>query len=33
MTMQRCSTQFLSLNEFVPETFKLDEKDERDAFF
>jgi hypothetical protein len=33
MTMQKRSTQFLPLNEFVPETFKLDEKNDRDAFF
>jgi len=33
MTMQKRSTQFLPLNEFVPETFKLDEKNDRDTFF
>ncbi|CAF3861252.1 unnamed protein product [Rotaria magnacalcarata] len=33
MTMQKRSQQFLSLNQFVPETFKLDEKNDRDAFF
>jgi len=33
IAMNRRSTQFLSLNEYVPETFKLDEKNDRDAFF
>ncbi|CAF1184520.1 unnamed protein product [Rotaria sp. Silwood1] len=33
MTMQKRSPQFLPLNQFVPETFKLDEKNDRDAFF
>ncbi|CAF0987330.1 unnamed protein product [Rotaria sordida] len=33
MTMQKRSLQFLPLNQFVPETFKLDEKNDRDAFF
>ena len=33
MTMQKRSNQFLPLNEFVPQTFKLDEKSDRDAFF
>jgi len=33
MTMQKRSIQFLPLNEFVPETFKLDEKNDRDTFF
>ncbi len=33
MTMQKRSTTFLSLNEFVPQTFKLDEKNDRDIFF
>ncbi|CAM2730295.1 unnamed protein product, partial [Rotaria socialis] len=33
MTMQKRPQQFLSLNEYVPQTFKLDEKNDRDAFF
>ncbi|CAF4678930.1 unnamed protein product, partial [Rotaria sp. Silwood2] len=33
MTMQKRSPQFLPLNQFVPETFKLDEKNDRDTFF
>ncbi len=33
MTMQRRSNLFLSLNEFVLQTFKLDEKNDRDTFF
>jgi len=33
VTMQKRSTQFLPLNQFVPQTFKLDEKTDRDAFF
>ncbi len=33
MTMQKRSNIFLPLNQFVPETFKLDEKNDRDAFF
>ncbi len=33
MTMQKRPNIFLPLNDFVPETFKLDEKNDRDAFF
>ena len=33
MTMQKRSSQFLPLDQFVPQTFKLDEKHDRDAFF
>ncbi len=33
IALNRRPTQFLSLNEYVPETFKLDEKNDRDAFF
>ena len=33
MTQQKRSTQFLSLNEFVPQTFKLDERNDRETFF
>jgi hypothetical protein len=33
ISMQKRSNQFLSLNEFVPQTFKLDEKTDRDLFF
>lgn len=33
MTMQKRSPQFLPLNQFMPQTFKLDEKNDRDAFF
>jgi hypothetical protein len=33
ITMQKRSTTFLPLNQFVPQTFKLDEKYDRDAFF
>ena len=33
MTMHKRSPQFLSIEQFVPETFKLDEKTDRDAFF
>jgi hypothetical protein len=33
ITMQKRSSQFLPLNQFVPQTFKLDEKTDRDTFF
>jgi hypothetical protein len=33
ISMQKRSNQFLPLNEFVPQTFKLDEKTDRDLFF
>ena len=33
LTMQKRPSIFLNLNEYVPETFKLDEKIDRDLFF
>lgn len=33
ITMQKRSNFFLPLNQFVPQTFKLDEKNDRDTFF
>ena len=33
ISMQKRPNIFLPLNEFVPQTFKLDEKNDRDAFF
>jgi hypothetical protein len=33
MTIKKTSQIFLPLNQFVPQTFKLDEKNDRDAFF
>jgi hypothetical protein len=33
LSLQKRPSLFLPLNEFVPETFKLDEKVDRDAFF
>jgi len=33
ITMQKRSNLFLPLNQFVPQTFKLDEKNDRDTFF
>jgi len=33
ITMQKRPSSFLPLNEFVPQTFKLDEKNDRDTFF
>ena len=33
MSMQKRFAQFLPLNDFVPETFKLDEKADREALF
>ena len=33
ISMQKRSNHFLPLNQFLPQTFKLDEKSDRDAFF
>ncbi len=33
ISMQKRSLQFLPLNQFVPQTFKLDEKNDRDMLF